>query len=164
MVLPSLNAGLLLDEKGRVGVPRLLRNALELEGCNQFVAFANGGPRRGLAFYTVPDFRSLQARHSSDDLLDPKTRLFALAINATAQTVSIDGAGRLLIPQQLRNLVGLDRELFLFTSGQWFEIWDRKKWEQEAWPQAAELWDELYGFGSLTSPPSSPPAPSAPTS
>ncbi len=157
MLLPSLNAELTLDPKGRVMVPRPLRDALELEGVNKLVAFANGGPRRGLALYTIPDFRKLQAAHSSPDLLDPKARLFAIAINSTAQTVSIDGAGRMLIPQQLRNLLGLDRELFLFTAGAWFEIWDRPRWEQEAWPQAADLWDQLYGFGSLA--PATPAAP-----
>lgn len=150
MLLPSLNAELTLDPKGRVMVPRVLRSALEAEGYGSLVAFANGGPRRGLAFYTVPDFKKLQQAHTSDDLLDPKARLFALAINSTAQTVSIDKAGRLLIPQQLRNLLGLDRELFLFTSGGWFEIWDRARYEQQAWPEAAALWDQLFGFGSLS--------------
>ena len=151
MLLPSLNAELTLDPKGRVMVPRALRSTLEGEGFGSLVAFANGGPRRGLAFYTVPDFKKLQQAYTSDDLLDPRSRLFALAINSTAQTVSIDRAGRMLIPQQLRNLLGLDRELFLFTTGRWFEIWDRSRYEQQAWPEASALWDELYGFGSLSS-------------
>lgn len=164
MLLPSLNAELTLDPKGRVMVPRVLRDALDSEGFGSLVAFANGGPKRGLAFYTVPDFKKLQRDNTSDDLLDPKARLFALAINSTAQTVSIDKAGRLLIPQQLRNLLGLDRELFLFTSGGWFEIWDRTRYEQQAWPQAAELWDQLFGFGSLSVSAGSPPAAPGPSS
>lgn len=163
MLLPSLNAELTLDPKGRVMVPRALREALESEGFGSLVAFANGGPKRGLAFYTVPDFKKLQRDHASADLLDPKARLFALAINSTAQTVSIDKAGRLLIPQQLRNLLGLDRELFLFTSGGWFEVWDRPRYEQQAWPEAAALWDQLFGFGSLSAAAGSPPAAPVPT-
>lgn len=163
-MLSPLNAELTLDPKGRVMVPRALRNNLESEGAGSLVAFANGGPQRGLAFYTVPDFKKLQQEHASDSPLDPKARLFALAINSTAQTVSIDKAGRLLIPQQLRNLLSLDRELFLFTSGSWFEIWDRSRYEQQAWPDAAALWDQLFGFGSLSAGAASPPASGPPAS
>ena len=150
MLLPSLNAELTLDPKGRVMVPRLLRDRLQAEGCGSLVAFANGGPERGLAFFSVPAFKKLQQDNASANLLDPRARLFALAVNSTAQTVSIDRAGRMLIPQQLRNLLGLDRELFLFTAGPWFEVWDRSRYEQQAWPQAAALWDALFGFASLS--------------
>ena len=48
-----------------------------------------------------------------------------------------------------RDLLGLERGLYLFTSGSWFEVWDHERWAQQAYPQAAALWDELYGFGSL---------------
>lgn len=149
MHLPALNAELTLDPKGRVMVPRPVRDALSSEGIAALVGFANGGPENGLAFYPLPAFKELQQRNTPADPLDPRARLFALAISSTAQTVTIDRAGRMLIPQQLRQLLGLNRELFLFTSGQWFEIWDRSRWEQRAWPNAASLWDQLYGFNSL---------------
>lgn len=154
MFLPSLNAELTLDPKGRVMLPRALRDALDLQGVGKLVAFANGGPNRGLALYRIEDFQEMQKGHSQGDPMDPRARLFALAIASTAHTVSIDNAGRMLIPQQLRKLLGLERELTLFTAGSWIEIWDRGRWEQEAYPQAADLWDQLYGFGSLQ-----PPAP-----
>ena len=63
MLLPSLNAELTLDPKGRVMLPRLLRSALESQSVSQLVAFANGGPSRGLALYRVDDFQKMQAQH-----------------------------------------------------------------------------------------------------
>lgn len=163
MFLPSLNADLTLDPKGRVMLPRALRSAYDLEGVGKLVAFANGGPRAGLALYKVEEFRKLQEQHQAGDPMDPKARLFALAVSSTAQTVSIDSAGRMLIPQNLRTLLGLERELRLFTAGAWVEIWDRSRWEEQAYPQAADLWDQLYGFGSLQpAAPAAPPAPEAP--
>ena len=157
MHLPPLNADLALDPKGRVMLPRTLRDALDDEGINKMVAFANGGPRRGLAFSRVGDYRALAARHQggpaagSDviDLMDARARLFALAVASTAQAVSIDNAGRMLIPSPLRAMLGLDHDLYLFTAGGWFEIWDRARWLAEGFPQAAQAWDDLYGFDSL---------------
>lgn len=148
MLLPALNAELTLDPKGRVMLPRQLQGALEAEGVGALVAFANGGPNKGLALYTIPEWKALVAAHTADPL-DPKSRLFALAIQSTAQTVSVDNAGRMLIPQPLRRMLNLERELYLFTAGGWFEVWDRPRWEEQAMPAAAALWDELYGVESL---------------
>ena len=150
MLLPCLNADLTLDPKGRVMLPVQLRSALELQGVSKMVAFANGGPKGGLALYKIDDYEAMARRHQTGDALDPRSRLFALAIASTAQTISIDNAGRMLIPQELRNLLGLERELWLFTAGAWFEIWDKPRWEQQAFPQAAALWDQLYGMGALS--------------
>lgn len=148
MPLPSVNAELTLDPKGRVMLPRLLRNAYELDGVGTLVAFANGGPRRGLALIKVEEWRALSQVHQGDPL-DPKARLFGLAVASTAQSVSIDSAGRLLIPPMLRQMLGLERDLYLFTAGGWVEIWDLQRYMQQGHVEAAALWDELYGFDSL---------------
>ena len=154
MFLPSLNADLTLDPKGRVMLPRALRSFYDLAGINKLVAFANGGPSGGLALYRLEDFAELQAQHQGADPMDPKARLFALAVSSTAQQISIDGAGRILLPQNLRGLLGFERELRLFTAGSWVEIWDRSRYETQAYPQAATLWDQLCGLESLrTAPP-----------
>lgn len=152
MFLPSLNADLTLDPKGRVMLPRALRSFYDLAGINKLVAFANGGPRAGLALYRLGDYEALQAQHQGADPMDPKARLFALAVASTAQQVSIDSAGRVLLPANLRALLGLERELRLFAAGSWVEIWDRSRYETQAYPQAAGIWDQLCGLESLVSP------------
>ena len=149
MHLPPLNAELKLDPKGRLMLPRQLRNALELAGVNRLVAFANGGPEGGLALYTVEAFADMSAQHLGTDPMNPKARLFALAVSSTAQTVQIDNAGRMLIPQSLRQLLGLEKRLHLFSAGSWFEIWDGDRWEQQAYPNASTLWEQLEGLGSI---------------
>jgi MraZ protein len=156
MHLPPLNAELKLDPKGRLMLPRQLRSALELAGVNRLVAFANGGAQGGLALYTLEAYKAMAERHQGADPVDPKARLFALAIASTAQTVQIDGAGRMLVPQALRNLLGLEKRLHLFSAGAWFEIWDGDRWEAQAYPQASGLWDEIQGLGSIRATSSSP--------
>jgi MraZ protein len=155
MNLPVFNTDLLLDEKGRVMVPRAVRDALDARGVNRLIAFANGGPRGGLSFCRIDDYEALVARHQGTDPLAPQARLFALAVASTAQTVNIDSVGRMLIPQELRALLGLQKELYLFTAGTWFEIWDKSRWLEHAFPKAAEVWDQLYGFSALA-PPAAP--------
>ena len=153
MLLPSLNAELTLDPKGRVMLPRLLRNALELQGVNRLVALANAGPRGGLALMKVDDYEALAAQHQQGGPLDARSRLFALAIASTAHTVVIDQNGRVNLPGALCSLLGLYRDLYLFTAGSWVEIWDRPRWAGQAVQQAAAVWDQLYGFDSLLAPP-----------
>ena len=67
----------------------------------------------------------------------------------TAQRVSIDSAGRMLT-QESRSLLSLERDLYLFTAGSWFELWDRTCWTAQAYPQAADLWEQLNGLNGLT--------------
>lgn len=155
MLLPPLNADLTLDPKGRVMLPRVLQIALQAEGVDRLVAFANNGPARGLAFTRLSDYKALAHRHQSGsadphtdvvDLADPRSRLFALAVASTAHTVSLDSAGRILVPGPLRAMFDLDRDLYLFTAGGWFELWDRDRWLKNGFPQATAAWDALFGF------------------
>jgi MraZ protein len=150
MLLPALNADLTLDPKGRLMLPRMLRTALEAQGINRLVAFASAGPRGGLAVMRIDHFDSMASELQAGGPMNPKARLFSLAISSTAQTVTVDGNGRLLVPPTLRRLLGLERELYLYTSGSWFEVWDRDRWANQAYTQAAAMWDELYGLASLT--------------
>ena len=100
-----------------------------------------------LRTYELANFDSGGGQDTSDRALAP------LAIASTAQTVKIDNAGRMLLPPQLRQLLGIERDLYLFTAGTWIEIWDRSRWEEQAYPVASKLWEELYGFDSLKSSP-----------
>ena len=98
MLLPSVNAELTLDPKGRVMLPRLLRNSLELQGVGKLIAFANAGPQGGLALMRVDEYEKLAAEHQKGGPLDPRARLFALAIASTAHTISVDSNGRVNLP------------------------------------------------------------------
>jgi MraZ protein len=47
---------------------------------------------------------------------------------AGAQSVEIDGQGRILIPPKMRDEAGLDRALVLQTVGERLEIWAADRW------------------------------------
>jgi len=133
-------------------LPRDLRAFFEMGGHNQVVLFANGGPKGGVTAMFPSGYESMASEYRSENPLDPKSRVFARAIDSTAKRVKIDGNGRLLIPPELRRLLGLERELYLFTAGAWFEIWDKARWESQAYMEASDVWENLYGFDSLQTP------------
>jgi MraZ protein len=47
---------------------------------------------------------------------------------SNAELVVMDKAGRILVPQFLRDEVGLDSEAVLIGMGDYFEIWSQELW------------------------------------
>lgn len=150
MLPKAITAELSLDAKGRVMLPSDLRRWLEYRGINRLVAFGNNGPEGGLAFCRIDQFDAIRERFGGAGPVHPEARLWALAMASTAATVKVDGAGRVLIPVAQRNRFGLDKDLYLFTANDWFEVWAMDRYE--AWyAQATQNWDRIAGFGSLGS-------------
>lgn len=150
MNLPIVNASIKMDGKGRMALPTPLQAYFGLVGTNQLIAFANGGPSGGLALYSQNEYEDLLSKYRNDPV-DPKSRLFALAICSTATTVSIDSSGRILVPKNLRELLNLSKELHIFSAGSWIEIWDYDRWAKEAYPQSTDVWSQLNSFTDIQS-------------
>ena len=57
-----------------------------------------------------------------------------------AQDVDMDGTGRVLVAPELRQAVGLSKEVVLLGMGNHFELWDRATYEaQEAEAMQADM-------------------------
>jgi MraZ protein len=64
-----------------------------------------------------------------------------------ASDVDMDGAGRILVTPELRNAVGLSRDVMLLGMGTHFEIWDAARLaEDEAQAIAGGMPDALSNF------------------
>jgi MraZ protein len=135
---------LMLDPKGRLTLPIQLRHALAGVGQNRLVAIANDGNQGGLSLFTLENYRSAIAARTADiDPFAPRGIDFLRAIVSTNQTLTIDGNGRVLVPSDLRGLVGIGREVVAFSMAGWFELWDRERWSQRAYPEAIDRWSAL---------------------
>ena len=67
-------------------------------------------------------------------------RAFVRYVLGSAVDLEPDRAGRILIPSELRQMCGLDREVALIGMGEHFELWDRSTLEaREREALAAEL-------------------------
>jgi MraZ protein len=116
-----------LDSKGRLTVPARFREHLASEGAYVMQGFDNN-----LMVLPTPTFESISRRVSQTTMTDPKARLLRRLLFSTADYVEMDKAGRVLIPQFLREAAGLENGVIVIGSGDYFEIWSPEMWDVQA--------------------------------
>ena len=124
-----------LDDKGRLTVPARYRDLLVPDG-----AFVMQGFDKNLLVLPQAAFEAFSRDVSRMSMTDSTSRLLRRLVFSTADRVEIDRAGRILIPQFLRQFAGIDTSVVMVGAGQYFEIWSPESWgvqdEQLQDPQA----------------------------
>jgi MraZ protein len=120
-----------LDEKGRLMIPARFRELLAAG------AFITQGFDKCLMVMTDAYFRQVYDRISAMNLADPMARLLRRLILSNAYPVEADKVGRILIPQNLRQVISLDTEAIVAGQGEYFEVWTPADWNE----QMAQLQD-----------------------
>jgi len=113
-----------LDPKGRVSLPTRFREVfadgavltLGQDGC-LFCFPRAGWDERSREVYDLP-------------LSDAESRAYARMFFGKAEAVELDAQGRLLIPQRLRNEVGIRKEVVVLGVFDRVEIWDKDAQER----------------------------------
>lgn len=130
-----------VDAKGRVNFPvKLLRHFGEsfiltkgMDGC--------------LFAYSLEEWGKLEQKIAS--LPMSKTRTLQRFFFAGAVEVEPDKQGRILIPQNLREYAGLQKEIMIIGASNRAELWDRQAYEEScaelSSDMVAQAMDEL-GF------------------
>jgi len=125
-----------LDDKYRLNIPRRFLHLFEHGG---FLTRAYNG--RSLVYYPITVWTELQKQLGSvkERLIAQDPALFLKAELATdtltrflscGQDVSLDGQGRLTLPQSLRERAKLTKDVTLIGMGDRIEIWDTAIWEE----------------------------------
>jgi MraZ protein len=115
-----------LDNKGRLTIPVRYRELLA-EG-----AYITQGFDRNLMVLTTSAFQGIAQRVNRMSVTDPEARSLRRLIYSHGEQVEVDKAGRILIPQFLREAAGLDGEAILVGTGDYFEIWSPAYWEEQS--------------------------------
>jgi len=116
-----------LDSKGRFLLPVGFKKQLE-EGPTQFVI--NRGFEKCLSLYPMKSWEPIFARVSQLNDFDPEVRQFRRYFLNGATMAELDSAGRLLIPQNLKEHAGLEKDIVLAAAVDKIEIWDKSKYQQ----------------------------------
>jgi MraZ protein len=116
-----------VDSKGRFLVPGGLRKQLP-EGDSRFMI--NRGFEGCLNAYPIKNWEKVVEEIMNKNDYDPKVREFKRKFLAGATIVEIDSAGRILIPQSLKQHAGLGKDIILAAIGNRVEIWDSGKYKQ----------------------------------
>ena len=117
-----------LDTKSRFLLPVGFKKQLPEAGPTQFVI--NRGFEKCLSLYPMKSWEPIFARISQLNDFDPEVRQFRRYFLNGATMVELDSAGRLLIPFNLKEHAGLDKDLVLSAAVDKIEIWDKSKYQQ----------------------------------
>ena len=113
-----------LDIKGRMALPTRYRTAVEEVCANQLVltysAFDNGC----LWLYPAPEWEKVRDEVMALSTFNPSHRSLQRRLVGSATALEPDGNVRLLLPQTLRQVAGLEKKIVLMGMGARFEIWN----------------------------------------
>lgn len=137
-----------LDEKGRVALPKPLREGLDTgENSTLYLAPGTDGT---LALYPESTFQRLGERLQAATPNTRTVREYARLFFARAAAVRLDKQGRLRVPSELAEFAKLSCEVALVGVQDHVEIWPRGAWEQYI-EQRANQYDELADSAFLSS-------------
>ena len=116
-----------VDAKGRFLLPAGFKKQLQ-EEANTFVI--SRGFEKCLTLYPMKSWEPIFAELSKLNDFDPKVREFRRYFLNGATTVELDSAGRLLLPPNLKDHAGLEKDIVLVAAMNKIEIWDKAKHQQ----------------------------------
>jgi MraZ protein len=117
-----------LDAKGRMAVPTRIRDPLTQGSTVKLVLTAH--PDGCLLLYPQPAWEPIRAQVMAFPSLDRHFSVWKRLLVGFAQDVELDGAGRLLIPPELREFAHVTRPVMLVGQGSHYEIWDLESWNK----------------------------------
>ena len=133
-----------LDEKGRLAVPKRVRD--ELGGDSLTELFVTQWTDKSLALFTPTEFEQL-ARRMSEKSPTKDVRNYMRLFYARADQVDLDKQGRVRVPERLRTFADLSRDVVLLGVNDHAEIWDAARWDiyfKELNPQFDEISEHVY--------------------
>lgn len=117
-----------LDDKGRVAMPKQLRDLLGFpEKTNLFIT---PGTDKSLAIYTSEELEVLGGKLENSSPAAHDIRTFSRLFYSQAQPAEIDRQGRLRIPPELAKFANLSNEVVFLGVRDHIEVWDLSTWNQ----------------------------------
>jgi MraZ protein len=117
-----------LDAKGRFLLPAGFKKQLPESESTRFVI--NRGFETCLSLYPIQSWQPLYDQISLLNPFDPKVREFTRIFLNGAIEVEPDVAGRILVPQNLKNYAGLNKDIVLAAAVDKIEIWDKAEYQK----------------------------------
>ena len=119
-----------IDAKGRMAVPARYRDALHSN-----LVLTIDTAERCLLLYLEAEWRSIELRLQQLPSFNAAARRIQRLLIGHATDLALDGQGRILLPQELRQYAAIEKQAVLIGQGNKFEIWDDKLWQEKR-----ELW------------------------
>jgi MraZ protein len=135
------NSSLSLDAKGRLSMPTKHRDALI--AANSQITITRH-PHGSLMVFPRPAWQAFSDQVSR---LPMDALWWRRIFLGNAFDVEMDSTGRVLVSPELREAVGITKEVVLLGMGSCFELWDKPTYRaKEAQAMQVEMPDVLKGF------------------
>jgi MraZ protein len=115
-----------LDAKGRMAIPSRYRERLLTVAGGRLVATVDRD--YCLLIYPLPDWEEIERKLVRLPTLNKQVRRLQRLMVGYATELEMDGHGRVLLPRELREFAGLDRQAMLIGQGNKFELWNEERW------------------------------------
>ena len=119
-----------IDTKGRMAVPARYRDSLSSN-----LVLTIDTEERCLLLYLEDEWRNIEASLQKLPSFNPAARRIQRLLSGHATDLALDGQGRILLPQELRQYAAIQKQAVLIGQGNKFEIWDDALWHEKR-----ELW------------------------
>lgn len=135
-----------LEEKGRLSIPKKFRDEITeggiltrgLDGC--------------LFLFPKGRWEEFINKLSQTPLTKSDARGFSRLLTYGATEVELDGQGRILVPEFLRNFAGIKKEVILAGALERIEIWDKENfsdYQQKIEKEGETIAERLAELGIL---------------
>lgn len=126
-----------VDEKGRVPIPPRFRQELKAGMALTM------GMEKCITIYPIEGWKKLADSLTPGAIASNKFRRINRTIFGTAFETSIDGQGRIVIPQPLKLHAGLKEDVVVIGANTYLEIWGKKAWEAEKVQSLEAAWQDV---------------------
>jgi MraZ protein len=110
-----------------MSIPTKLRDVLSGESGGDVVVTISPSDHC-LLLYALEDWAVVEEKLTSLPTLNAQVRQLKRMLIGHADDCSMDGSGRILLPQQLREFANIDRKAVLVGQGDKYEIGDEAHW------------------------------------
>ncbi len=132
-----------LDDKGRMVMPTRYRQSV-LDDCSGKLVITIDRDRC-LLIYPFPAWQVVEQKLNSLSGIDRRVRRLQRLMIGYAHDVDMDRAGRIRLPQPLRDYASIEKRVVLIGQGNKFELWDEETWnrQRDIWLEEEEQDNEL---------------------
>jgi len=139
-----------VDSKGRVSIPSLFRRVIEAadpdwtDGQRPNLVIVYGDHRRKfLECFTIEAIEEIDSQIDEMPRGSMERRMLERLFHGQSHPTQVDEDGRIVLPQKLREKIGLEGEAFFIASGDRFHLWKPETYEAEEVART-EAWLEEF--------------------
>jgi MraZ protein len=144
-------SNLSLDAKGRIVLPARYRERL-IEICQSQMIVTIDTDQPCLLIYPLPEWEQIEEKIEALPSFNPTTRRIQRLLIGHATETEVDGNGRMLLSNPLREFARLGKKVVLIGQGKKFELWDEVLWNErmESWLSESDDVEMPIALAELT--------------